>query len=76
MSGEWNLFQSNFAAVQLPDRDLIRLILISSPESVKTEIQRLHLLHYREATTWSPLLPTPTPGQVMSINTHYRVRSR
>lgn len=45
----------------------------SSVEGVRAEIHRLQVLGYREATTWSKLLPTPKEGQYMSITTRYRV---
>lgn len=73
MTYEYNLFGSGDEDISLPDREPVRLILISSAEGVRENIHRLHLLNYREATTWSRLLATPNPRQVMSINTHYRL---
>jgi hypothetical protein len=55
------------------DREPVKLILMSSEAGVREAIHQLHNLRFREATTWSPLLPTPEPGIVMSINTHYRL---
>jgi hypothetical protein len=56
------------------DREPVRFVVISSPAGVREAIHQLHVLRFRDATTWSPLLPTPEPGIVMSINTHYRLR--
>lgn len=53
-------------------REPVRFVVISSPTGVREVIHQLHVLRFRDATTWSPLLPTPEPGLVMSINTHYR----
>lgn len=56
-----------------PHREPVKVILISSETGVREAIHQLHNLRFREATTWSPLLPTSEPGIVMSINTHYRL---
>jgi hypothetical protein len=53
-------------------REPVRFVVISSPAGVREVIHQLHVLRVRDATTWSPLLPMPEPGMVMSINTHYR----
>jgi hypothetical protein len=55
------------------DREPVKVVLLSSAAGVREAIHQLHNLKFREATTWSPLLPTPEPGLVMSINTHYRL---
>ena len=56
-----------------PNREPIKLVLMSSEAGVREAIHQLHNLRFRDATTWSPLLPTPEPGIVMSINIHYRI---
>ncbi|HEY9658873.1 MAG TPA: hypothetical protein V6C65_10505 [Allocoleopsis sp.] len=57
---------------EIGERELIRILVYGSQNGVK-EVQRdLHALRYREMSTWSPIMPTPTPNIVMSINTHYR----
>jgi len=58
-----------------PNREPVKVVLMSSEAGVREAIHQLHNLRFREATTWSPLLPTPEPGIVMSINTHYRLTS-
>ncbi len=52
-------------------RDAVRLIAIGSRHSVLSVIYALHRLHFAQVGDWSPLLPAPTPGEVMSILTRY-----
>jgi len=54
-----------------PDREPIKVVLMSSEAGVREAIHQLHNLRFREATTWGSLLPTPEPGIVMSIKTYY-----
>jgi hypothetical protein len=76
MSGENFIFPPGSEPDSLPDRELIRIIAIGSVDGVNELIHQLHLLNFREATTWSGFLPTPNPNQVMKINTHYRRSTR
>ena len=57
------------------NREPVKVVLMSSEAGVREAIHQLHNLRFRDATTWSPLLPTPEPGIVMSINMHYRLTS-
>lgn len=50
-----------------PNRVPLKLLLISSPEVVKSEIRRLYCLGYAKVDEWSPLQPTNNPGEVMSV---------
>lgn len=50
----------------------LRLLAIGSREAVIETIQTLHSLGYAEVGMWSPLLPAPTSGEVMSILTRKR----
>ncbi|MBW4595393.1 MAG: hypothetical protein KME46_21430 [Brasilonema angustatum HA4187-MV1] len=50
-----------------PDREPIKHMLIGSPKAVKSTIHYLQLIGYADAVAWSPLVPTPNPGEVMSI---------
>ncbi len=50
----------------------LRSALIGSREGVIETIHTLHSLRYAEAEMWSPLLPAPTEGEVMSILTRQR----
>lgn len=48
------------------NRRFNKMILISTPDWVRGMILRLHVAGIAEATTWSRLLPTGTPGAVIS----------
>lgn len=54
-----------------PDRESLRILIIGSRRGVTGTIQTLHRLRFAEVREWSPLMPTPTPGEVMSILTRY-----
>jgi len=54
-----------------PNREVLRILVIGSRRSVVGTIQTLHRLGFAEVGEWSPLLPAPTPGEVMSILTRY-----
>ncbi len=55
----------------VPDRESLRILVIGSRRGVTTTIQTLHRLRFAEVREWSPLMPTPSPGEVMSILTRY-----
>lgn len=57
------------------ERDRIRLLAVGSREGVVDVIRTLHRLGFAEVGAWSPLLPAPGDGEVMSILTRYRQRS-
>ena len=50
-----------------PDR--LRILLIGPRQSVISTIHTLHVLGFAEAGNWSPLLPGPQPGTVISVLT-------
>lgn len=54
-----------------PGREPIKHTLIGSPKAVKSTIHYLQVIGYADATAWSPLVPTPNSGEVMSILTRY-----
>ena len=54
-----------------PNREPLKHLLIGSPKGVKSAIHALHVRGYAEAVLWSPLLPTPNPGEVMSLLIRY-----
>lgn len=58
---------------QTPDRESLRILVIGSRQSVTSTIHTLHRLRFAEVREWSPLLPGPHPGEVMSILTRYRI---
>ncbi|NJO43497.1 MAG: hypothetical protein HC769_29695 [Cyanobacteria bacterium CRU_2_1] len=57
------------------DRELLRMILVGSPDGVREKIAFFHARGLKEQGLWSPLLPTPNPGEVMSICTCYRAKT-
>ena len=52
-----------------PDRQPLRLLAIGSRQAVIQTVHTLFLLGFAEVGEWSPLLPGPNPGEVMSILT-------
>lgn len=52
-----------------PSRESIKLLAIGSRKGVMHFIHVLHVRGFAEAGAWSPLLPGPNPGEVMSILT-------
>lgn len=57
------------------DRESLRVLLIGTRQGVTTTIQTLHRLRFAEVREWSPLLPAPNSGEVMSILTRYILRN-
>jgi len=53
------------------DRESLRILIIGSRHGVTNTIQTLHRLRFAEVREWSPLLPAPNSGEVMSILTRY-----
>lgn len=53
----------------------VRLLAVGSRAGVVEVIRTLHSLGYADVGAWSPLLPAPGDGEVMSILTRYRSRS-
>lgn len=49
--------------------ELLRHLLIGSAKGVNSTIRALYSLGYAEVGDWSPLLPAPNSGDVMSILT-------
>ncbi|NJL36526.1 MAG: hypothetical protein HC840_23330 [Leptolyngbyaceae cyanobacterium RM2_2_4] len=52
-------------------REPLRVLVIGSRSGVTNTIQTLYRLGFAEVGEWSPLLPAPNPGEVMSILTRY-----
>ena len=65
--------QVSVPMVQSPQREKVTVLIISSPEGVRENIHDLHQKGYADAGLWSGLLPTPNPGEVMSILVRYRL---
>lgn len=62
-------FSINFSITPEPERESVRLLAIGSRQGVTHVIHQLHKLGFAEVGAWSPLLPGPNPGEVMSILT-------
>jgi len=56
---------------ELPLREPLRVLIIGSRRGVTSTIQTLYRLGFAEVSEWSPLLPAPNSGEVMSILTRY-----
>ena len=61
---------SNFPTEPRPTREHIKVMLIGSPNGVNSTIRHLYSLRFAEVTAWSPLQPTSTPDEVMSVLRH------
>jgi len=59
-------------ALQNPDRERLRVLIIGSRDGVIETIHDLHRRGFAEVGLWSPLLPAPSSGEVMSILTRDR----
>ena len=55
----------------IPEREAVRILVIGSRQGVTSIIQTLFRVGFAEVHEWSPLLPGPNPGEVMSILTRY-----
>lgn len=56
-----------------PAREPLKHLLIGSPQAVRGEIKRLHVLGYAEVGAWSPLQPMANRREMMSILIKYIV---
>jgi hypothetical protein len=61
-------------ALQNPDRERLRVLIIGSRDGVIETIHDLYHRDFAEPSAWSPLLPAPSSGEVMSILTRDRRR--
>jgi hypothetical protein len=50
-----------------PVREPLKHLLIGSPKAVTSTIHYLQVIGYADVGNWSPLMPSPNPGEVMSI---------
>jgi hypothetical protein len=64
---------TEIAEEKIHQREPLRMLVIGSRRGVTGAIQTLHRLRYAEVREWSPLMPGPNPGEVMSILTRYLV---
>ncbi|NJN58697.1 MAG: hypothetical protein HC879_14975 [Leptolyngbyaceae cyanobacterium SL_5_9] len=66
--------EQDSSCAQLPERERLRILIIGSRNGVIETIHDLHGRGFAEAGAWSPLLPAPSSGEVMSILTRDRKR--
>ncbi|MGV0026962.1 hypothetical protein [Phormidesmis priestleyi] len=60
------------AIPQSDEFEALRVLIIGSSDGVTETIQNLHVRGFAEVSAWSPLLPAPSFGEVMSILTRQR----
>ena len=65
---------TQFVSDGMAPREVVRHILLGSPDAVQQTIHLLHRLHYTETGLWSPvmtvsepLMITPAQGEAMSL---------
>ena len=51
------------------DYEVVRVLVIGSHRGVNSTIRTLYVLRFAQIHEWSPLLPAPACGEVMSILT-------
>ncbi|MFB2980326.1 hypothetical protein ACE1CM_29705, partial [Microseira sp. BLCC-F43] len=51
------------------DWELVRVLVIGSHRGVNSTIRTLYVVRFAQIDEWSPLLPAPASGEVMSILT-------
>ena len=56
--------------------EIVRILAIGSAAGVNSTIRTLYLLGFAQISDWSPLLPAPNSGDVMSILTRRLPRDR
>jgi hypothetical protein len=66
--------EKDLSYAQFPERERLRILIIGSRDGVIETIHDLHGRGFAEAGAWSPLLPAPSSGEVMSILTRERKR--
>ncbi|MBD2067087.1 hypothetical protein H6F93_06030 [Leptolyngbya sp. FACHB-671] len=64
--------EREIAALQNSGRDRLRVLIIGSRDGVIETIHDLYHRGFAEVNAWSPLLPAPSSGEVMSILTRDR----
>ncbi len=62
---------SSVIAKTTPNREPVKVIIFGSTTGVNNTILTLYKLGFAQVNEWSPLLPSPNPGEVMSILTRY-----
>lgn len=64
--------EREISALQSSERERLRVLIIGSRDGVIETIHDLYRCNFAEVNAWSPLLPAPSSGEVMSILTRDR----
>ncbi|MGB3790427.1 MAG: hypothetical protein WA949_20635 [Phormidesmis sp.] len=66
--------QTAYDAGQVREKEVLRHILLGSPEAIRQTIHQLHVLNYVESLLWTPIVAvnsdvviTPQQGAAMSL---------
>ncbi len=73
LSGSGGSARPNSAS-QMPEREPIRIMIVSSSEGVNEQIQTFYAEGFAEVDEWSPIMPVPNSDLMMSILIRYRQR--
>jgi hypothetical protein len=57
------------SSVSPEEYEIVRILVIGSPWGVNSTIRTLYSLGFAQIREWSPLLPAPNSGDVISILT-------
>ena len=62
------------SASEMPEREPIRIMIISSYEGVMEQIHSFYAEGFAQVDEWSPIVPVPNSDLMMSILIRYRQR--
>ena len=65
------LISTNESQETRPGRESVKVVIYGSKTGVNNTILTLYKLGFAQVNEWSALLPSPNPGEVMSILTRY-----
>jgi len=65
------LVSANESPERRPGRESVKVVIYGSKTGVNNTIFTLYKLGFAQVNEWSPLLPSPNPGEVMSILTRH-----
>ncbi|OUL22931.1 hypothetical protein [Nostoc sp. 106C] len=67
------LVSSDNSQETTPGRESVKVVIFGTKSGVNNTILTLYKLGFAQVNEWSPLLPSPNPGEVMSILTRHIV---
>jgi hypothetical protein len=67
--GSFSLPDADTLPAETDDYEIVKVLVISSHKGVTFTIHTLYALRFAQISEWSPLLPAPNSGEVMSILT-------